>query len=109
LRRSQLCSIFGNKAENVAKFTRKGSLVAVEGRLNQRKYTRKTDNVQMTVIEVIADNVEFLDPKGAGQASDASGYTADKATPAAPANQANEKKDSGNLDSIDVVDDDLPF
>jgi single-strand DNA-binding protein len=103
------CSIFGNKAENVAKFTRKGSLVAVEGRLNQRKYTRKTDNVQMTVIEVIADNVEFLDPKGASQASDASGYTADKATPAAPANQANEKKDSGNLDSIDVVDDDLPF
>ncbi len=102
------CSIFGNKAENVAKFTRKGSLVAVEGRLNQRKYTRKTDNVQISVVEVIADNVEFLDPKGS-QPSDNGGYSADRNAPSAPASQVEEKKDSGNLDSIDVVDDDLPF
>jgi single-strand DNA-binding protein len=102
------CSIFGTKAENVAKFTRKGSLVAVEGRLNQRKYTRKADNVQMTVVEVIADNVEFLDPKGS-QPSDSSGYVADKPAPSAPAPQSEPKKDGGNLDSIDVVDDDLPF
>lgn len=102
------CSIFGAKAENVVKFTRKGSLVAVEGRLNQRKYTRKTDNQQMTVVEVIADNVEFLDPKGA-QSADSTGYTPDKTAPAQAKPAAEEKKDSGNLDSIDVVDDDLPF
>jgi single-strand DNA-binding protein len=54
----------GRRAENVVKFTRKGSLVAVQGRLNQRKYTRKTDNQQISVVEVIADDVEFLDPKG---------------------------------------------
>jgi single-strand DNA-binding protein len=102
------CSIFGNKAENVVKFTRKGSLVAVEGRLNQRKYTRKTDNQQISVVEVIADNVEFLDPKGS-QPSDSTGYTPDKTAPAVPSDQTPGKKDSGNLDSIDVVDDDLPF
>jgi single-strand DNA-binding protein len=47
------CSIFGNTGENVAKFTRKGSLVGIEGRLNQRKYTRKTDNVQSRSTELL--------------------------------------------------------
>jgi single-strand DNA-binding protein len=102
------CSLFGQRAENVVKFTRKGSLVAVQGRLNQRKYTRKTDNQQISVVEVIADDVEFLDPKGSGQATDSSGYVPDKTAPAAPEAQ-DKKPDSGNLDSIDVVDDDLPF
>jgi single-strand DNA-binding protein len=100
-------SFFGQRAENVVKFTRKGSLVAVQGRLNQRKYTRKTDNQQVSVVEVIADDVEFLDPKGS-QPQDNSGYTPDKAAPSSPAPQE-KKQDSGNLDSIDVVDDDLPF
>ena len=101
------CSLFGARAENVVKFTRKGSLVAVQGRLNQRKYTRKTDQQVVSVVEVIADDVEFLDPKS-GQAQDNSGYTPDNKTPDAPAPQA-KKQDGGNLDSIDVVDDDLPF
>lgn len=91
------CSIFGNRAENVAKFTRKGSLVAVEGRLNQRKYTRK-DGVQMTVVETICDSVEFLEPKGSTPttSSDDSAYTPDMEP---------EVDDT----SIDVTDDDLPF
>lgn len=56
------CSIFGNKADGVARFTKKASFVAVSGRISQRKYTNK-DNVQVTVTEVIADSVDFLDPK----------------------------------------------
>jgi single-strand DNA-binding protein len=103
-------SVFGNGAENVVKFTRKGSLVGVEGRLVQRKYTRKTDNVQVTSTDIIADHVEFLDPKGT-TSSDIVSDPADKAdvstheAPAAPA----KKQEGKNLDSIDVVDDDLPF
>lgn len=95
-------SVFGPRGENVAKFTRKGSLVAVQGRLNQRKYTGK-DNVQRTVIELIADGVDFLDPKGSNPASDSFG------TPAASTATREPASESGNLDSIDVVDDDLPF
>jgi single-strand DNA-binding protein len=57
------CSCLALRGEYVAKFTRKGSLVAVQGRLNQRKYTRKTDQQVVSVVEVIADDVEFLDPK----------------------------------------------
>lgn len=101
------CSLFGVRAENIVKFTRKGSLVAVQGRLNQRKYTRKTDQQVVSVVEVVADDVEFLDPKNA-QAQDNGGYTPDNKTPDTPAPQE-KKQDGGNLDSIDVVDDDLPF
>ena len=102
------CSCFGNCAENTAKYTRKGSLVAIEGRLTHRKYTRKSDNAQVTATDIVADSVEFLDPKGASTNVDNSGYTPDAKTPDGPASQV--KKDEGkNLDSIDVVDDDLPF
>lgn len=59
------CTIWGKQAENMAKYTRKGSNIAVEGRLNQRTYTRK-DGQTAQVIEVMVDNMQFLDPKGEG-------------------------------------------
>ena len=98
------CSIFGTKAENVARFVRKGSLVAVSGRLNQRKYTNR-DNQQVTVIETIADSVEFLEPKSAN------GAAADNniRQQAPQQDYVDDAADSGNLDGIDVVSDDLPF
>ena len=94
------CSCFRNVAENVAKFTRKGSLVAVYGRLTQRKYVNR-DNVQVTVTEISADGVEFLEPKGANAA--ASGFSPD-----APA-QDIVPDEVSNTDSMDVIEDDLPF
>lgn len=69
------CSVWGKPADNVAQFIHKGSLVGVSGRLAQRKYTRRTDGSEVTVTEVLANAVEFLDPKPeqtASQASDAS-------------------------------------
>lgn len=56
------CTCWNAVADNVAKYTRKGSLVGVEGRLNQRSYKRQ-DNSTVTVIEVIADTVQFLGSK----------------------------------------------
>lgn len=56
------CKCFNKTAENCAKFIHKGSLVAVNGRLNMRKYTNK-DNIVVTTYEVLADGVDFLDPK----------------------------------------------
>lgn len=93
------CSIFGNQAENVVKYTRKGSMVGVEGSLNQRNFTRQ-DGSKGSVIEVIADRVAFLEPKG-NNVTDAEGVKFDD-TPA--------PRESGkNLDSLDLPDDDLPF
>ena len=51
------------QAENVKKYITKGSLVAVEGRIQTRNYDDK-DGKKVYVTEVEADNVQFLEPKG---------------------------------------------
>jgi single-strand DNA-binding protein len=62
-------------AENVAKFMKKGSLVGVDGRLEQRTFDRR-DGSKGQVIEVIADQVVFLEPKNVGEES--AGYEPDE-------------------------------
>ncbi len=94
------CSMFGNRAETVQRYTHKGSLVAVEGRLTQRKYTNK-QNVQITLTEINCDNVEFLDPKGSHPAE---GYS-----PEVQPSEDMSQTEGGSLGAIDVSDDDLPF
>ena len=42
------CTVWNQAAENVSRFTRKGSLVGIEGRLNQRSYESK-DNRKVSV------------------------------------------------------------
>jgi single-strand DNA-binding protein len=54
-----------NLAELTERYLHKGSKVYVEGRLSQRKYTDK-DGVQRTAVEVIANDVRFLDSKESG-------------------------------------------
>jgi len=92
------CITFGNTADNLAKYTRKGSLIGVEGRLQQRNYETK-DGRKGSALEIIADTVQFLDSKGSNQ---------DSATDPTPRVEV-DKDDNKNLESIDIVDDDLPF
>ncbi len=91
-------TVFNKQADNVAKFCRKGNMVGVDGRIHQRRFERK-DGTKGSVIEVIASNVSFLEPKDKNAAVD-SGYVTDIQPPV---------DDSKNLDAIDVTDDDLPF
>ncbi len=99
-------AVWGNMADTVVKFTRKGSLVGVVGRLTQRKYVdRNGSNVTST--EVSANQVEFLESKNA-RGQDDQGFAPDQPAPG-PTNQAKAKEESKNLEAIDIVDDDLPF
>jgi single-strand DNA-binding protein len=50
-------------AENVANFLRKGNLAGVDGRLQTRSYEGQ-DGKRVYVTEVVADSVQFLEPKG---------------------------------------------
>lgn len=92
------CTCWNKTAENVAKYCSKGSLVGVDGRLNQRSY--ESNGSKRSVVEVIAESVQFLERKGSG---DNGGY------------ESNEPADSGTESStithegIDSSDDDLPF
>ena len=83
---------FGGAAESVAKNCKKGKSVAVDGMINQRKYTAK-NGTNRTVVEVYAEHVQFL-----GKKKDV------EPTPESP------KEEPGlDLDGLDLPDDDLPF
>jgi single-strand DNA-binding protein len=51
---------WGNSADFVARYMTKGRLVAVDGRLNHRKYTTQ-DGQNRDVVEIVADRVQGLD------------------------------------------------
>ncbi|MCW5936637.1 MAG: single-stranded DNA-binding protein [Fimbriimonadaceae bacterium] len=61
-------SAWGSTAEFCANYLGKGRLVAVDGRLQTRKYTTN-EGVNREVTEIIADNVQGLDrPREDGEA-----------------------------------------
>ena len=90
------CRVFRDQAENLVKFTRKGSMIAVDGSLNQRNFVRQ-DGSKGKTVEVVVDSVTFLEPK-----KDAPVETPKFDDTPAPSN-------GNNLDTIDLPDDDLPF
>ena len=93
------CRVYRDQADNMAKYTRKGSKVAVDGSLNQRNFTYQ-DGRKGKAIEVYVDSVTFLDPNPNKESNSVETPKFDD-TPA-PIN-------GSNLDSIDLPDDDLPF
>ena len=93
------CRVYRDQADNVAKYTRKGSKVAVDGSLNQRNFVRQ-DGSKGKVIEVYVDSVTFLDPNPNRENNSIEEPKFDDVP--VPSN-------ASNLDPIDLPDDDLPF
>ncbi|HEY4429085.1 MAG TPA: single-stranded DNA-binding protein [Solirubrobacteraceae bacterium] len=56
-------SVYGAAGENVATYMRKGSRVAVDGRLEWREW-ETTDQQKRQAVSVVADTVQFLDTPG---------------------------------------------
>lgn len=57
------CTCFTKQAEYILKYLSKGSLVAVEGRLQTNKYYDERSQKNIYTTDVITDNVKFLDSK----------------------------------------------
>jgi len=75
--------VWGNQAENAAKYLEKGSPVAVQGRLSWREWADKDDKRQS--VEVTAAMVQFLnrgDGSGGGGSSGGGGGQAQSEVPA---------------------------
>jgi len=83
-------------AEHVANFTKKGALVYVEGRLQTRSWEGQ-DGQKRRTTEVIANDVQFLEPRGAGVAA---GMASDELPPL---------PDDPGAAVRDVDPDDIPF
>lgn len=81
---------FGAQARNVNQYLKKGSALAIDGRLRWRDWEDGEGNKRQAV-SIVADNVQFLgEPKGGGNGqappqSDVPADTSDFATAAAPA------------------------
>jgi single-strand DNA-binding protein len=93
-----------NLAEIVAQYTRKGALVFIEGRIQTRSWEGQ-DGQKRRTTEIIANDVQFLEPRGAGGAGGGGGAGAPTGRGAAPAASGD------NSDDIprDVDPDDIPF
>ncbi len=63
-------SIYGAAADSVGRFTRKGSRVGVDGRLEWREW--ETDGQRRQAVSIVADTVQFLDSPGGGRAEEGS-------------------------------------
>ena len=84
------CTRWGKAAENFTKFTRKGSLVGVEGRLQTRNYEK--DGRKIYITEVIAENFSLLESKATTEARDT------------------QAQETTNIpETIEFSEDDLPF
>lgn len=70
------CVVWRRAAENVANFLKKGSLAGVDGRIQTRNFEGQ-DGRRVYITEVVADSVQFLEPKGSnpgGGQSDPYGF-----------------------------------
>lgn len=103
--------VWRKQAENVGKYVKKGSLVAVEGRIQTRSYDGN-DGQKRYVTEVIADSVQFLESKSqsASRTQDVTPYDFGDA----PVENKNTTAVSDDIfadfgESIEVSDDDIAF
>jgi single-strand DNA-binding protein len=94
------CVVWRKPAENVANFLKKGSLAGVDGRIQTRSY-ENSEGKRVYVTEVMAESVQFLEPKGNGGNSGSGQNNQPK-----PGNDEDPFAGGG---TIDIKDDDLPF
>jgi single-strand DNA-binding protein len=60
--------VFGNQAENCAKFLAKGRPILVDGELHQRRWEAQ-DGTKRSKVEVMANMIRFLGPRPDGAPS----------------------------------------
>src|SRR3990167_867774 len=92
---------FNRLAEIVNEYLRKGSKVYVEGSLRTRKWTDK-NNVEKYTTEIIADEMQMLDGRGASQNASSANTTATTTT------QKTAAATTAPVNTQDF-DDDIPF
>lgn len=60
------CVVFNRAADITSQYTRKGSLVGVEGRIQTRSYEAQ-DGRKVYVTEVVCDSIQLLEPKSSSE------------------------------------------
>lgn len=99
--------VFKKQAENVKNYLSKGSLAGVDGRLQTRSYDNK-DGQRVFVTEVVADSVQFLEPKNNNQQPN-NNYQQQNNAYNAPQNRQQNNPFANANSPIEIDDNSLPF
>jgi single-strand DNA-binding protein len=96
--------VWGKQAEIAQKYLRKGSLIYLEGRIQQREYTDRDQN-KRTSYDIVCNTFRMLGGRGDGAGPGAAGPAEEGEVPhAAPAAPADEFSQGS-----EVSDEDIPF
>ena len=93
------CVVWRQTAENLSRYTRKGSLVGVDGRIQTRNY-EANDGSRRHITEVVCDNVRYLDSKNSITNQDVQQNSNNEQMTITPQYEHT---------NINIKDDDLPF
>lgn len=105
------CVAFGKTAEFIERYTKQGTKLCLEGRIQTGSYNNK-DGQKVYTTDVVVENVEFAESKAAsaGTGSAPSGYTPAPSAAPAPAPVPVEAAGEGFMSIPDGVEDEgLPF
>lgn len=128
------CVTWRKQAENTANFLRKGSLTGIEGRIQTSSFDGKDGN-RVFMTEVVADSVQFLEPRNANADRGGGGgfnayqeqspppapqgnYQQQQQQPSYQSNQQPSQQNYTNMNDdpfatnsgpLEISDDDLPF
>lgn len=97
--------VFRKQADNVNNYLKKGNLAGVDGRIQSRSYENK-EGQRVFVTEVVADSVQFLEPKNNNQKNNQPQQQRGQAP------TGNNPFGNGMQNAngpIEITDDDLPF
>ncbi len=114
--------VWRRQAETVNQYLHKGSLVGIDGKMQVRHYEGQ-DGKRVYMTEVVAESVQFLEPKGTSNANSNFGYNDPGpnygSDPYQNSNQNQNQNQSytkmdedpfaNNGQKIDISEDDLPF
>ncbi len=95
------CVAFGRQAEFAEKYLRQGTKIAATGRIQTGSYTNK-DGVKVYTTDVVIEEQEFAESKGASSSSN-NGYQA------SPAPSPSAEIGDGFMNIPDGIDEELPF
>ena len=98
--------VWNKQAENVCKFVKKGSQIAIQGRISTRSYDAQ-DGTKRYVTEVVASNVTFLGSRADNASANFESGSSIEDAPTADFSEESYQDFSGDVTLSD--DDDLPF
>ena len=85
------CVVWRKAAENLATYQKKGNLIGVDGRIQTRSFENQ-EGKRIFVTEVVAENIQFLEPKSSK-----------------PQSQQQNNQPQQEQEPEDLSDQDLPF